>query len=211
MRRWTPMELAAALMLSGCFTSKTAMITAAVADTPFPDGATFTEFGNCATVTLLQGACTGYKAQGTGSVSLKQSVYTFNPDPGDDTAAVAAAQGGGGADMTALVKRIGDGLYVVQLPLGAPTSDASIPLDNYFYAFLRLEGKAAYVYIFTCEESGDRRYVRSGHLAAVTKSLFGASCEVGDVRKLAKIFRDRVANGAQPDKKFEFSAINPGV
>ena len=186
-------------MLSGCFASQKPLIAAASADRPFRDGATFTEYVNCATAVLL--GCTGYSAKGSGSLSIKNGAYVPKPDPGDDTAAKMAAQSGGG-DAPVLLKAMGDDLFLLQVSMDGEAS-ASMP-DKYIYQLVQIKGSTAYVYLMTCEENGDKRFVKSGQLTAITDAMMMATCEADDAQNLVKVFRDRLANGAVPNEKLVF-------
>lgn len=188
-----------ALMLSGCFASQKPLIAAGSADRPFADGATFTEYVNCATAVLL--GCTGYSAKGTGSLSIKNGAYVGNPDPGDDTAAKLAVQPGAGADSPVLLKAMGGDLFLLQVSMGGP--DASLP-DKYIYQLVQIKGATAYIYLMTCEENGDKRFVKSGQLTAITNAMMMATCETDDTQNLMKVFRDRLENGAVPNEKLVF-------
>ena len=190
--------IALGLMLSGCFASQRALIATGSADRPFRDGATFTEYVNCATAVLL--GCSGYSAKGSGSVSIKNGAYVGNPDPGDDTAAKMAAMGGGG-DAPVLLKAMGDDLFLLQLSMGQ--ASAGMP-DSYIYELLQIKGSTAYIYLMTCEENGDKRFVKSGQLTAITNAMMMATCEADDAQNLVKVFRDRLENGAVPNEKLVF-------
>lgn len=190
--------IAFACMLSGCFASQKPLIATSSADRPFSDGATFTEYVNCATAVLL--GCTGYSAKGTGSLSIKNGAYVANPDPGDDMAAKMAAQQGGG-DSPILLKAMGDDLFLLQVSMGGADTG---PSDKYIYQLVQIKGSTAYVYLMTCEENGDKRFVKSGQLTAITDAMMMTTCEADDAQNLMKVFRDRLENGAVPNEKLVF-------
>ncbi|HLZ82472.1 MAG TPA: hypothetical protein VKQ54_02825 [Caulobacteraceae bacterium] len=190
--------IALGLALSGCFASQKPLVATNATDRPFADGASFTEYVNCATAPLL--GCSGYSAKGTGSLGIKNGAYVGNPDPGDDMAAKMAAQGGGG-DSPFVLKALGGDLYLLQLSMAG--GDANMP-DKYIYELVQIKGSAAFVYEMSCEENGDKRFVKSGLLTAITNNMMMPTCEADDAQKLAKVFRDRLENGAVPNEKFEF-------
>jgi len=188
----------AVLCLSGCFAGRQPLISADKADVPFADGAKFVSFTNCASQGGQLLGCKGYKRNGSGTLSLDNGAYTVHPDPG--TVPVVPGLPAAGPDMTILIKNVGGELFVAQLPL---TDDTLGPSIKYIYEMLRITGHTAYVYAVLCEQNGDQAYVKSGALASISTELMLPTCEANSLAGLAKIFKDRLDNGAVPDQKLE--------
>jgi len=186
-----------ALCLSGCFVSRQPLITPDTADRPFADGAKVTDFVNCDSPggSLLD--CKGYKASGTGTLTLDHGAYVVQPDPASNP---FAGTQGPAQDLRVLLKNVGGDLYVAQLPWGDGTAGDD---DRYLYAMVRITGKTAYLYVVLCEQNGDQAYVKSGALSGISTKELAPACEANTLAGLATVFRDRLANGAIPDQKLE--------
>jgi hypothetical protein len=147
--------------------------------------------------------CTGYQSRGAAKLTVKDGLYTIHPDP--NPALAGLFPGGQVKDLSFRLGKVGDDLYVLQLPLG----DGGAPADatpQYLYELVRLQGQTAYLYEFDCEKNGDQAYVRSGDLARIGDSLLIPTCEPASLEGLGKVFADRLANGAPPDEKFEVAS-----
>ncbi len=185
-------------MLGGCFVSKQGVIQAADTAFPFADGAKYAASSNCAKSPLLD--CTGYKETESGVLRVKDGAYILQADPGSNPVYSLPAMKDATPPPIALQK-IGPDLYLGQTRLDAGDSDK--PAFAYFA--LRTEGKAAFTYVFQCEENGDKKYVTSGALAAISNEMLTPTCEAKDAAGLAAVFNDRLAGGAEPDAKYVFN------
>jgi len=198
-------SLSACLLLGGCFMGGKPLITTKTADYPFKDGVHFAEETNCAsTGQLVCNKNEKYHQVSTGTLHIKNKTYVLAPDP-NSTFAMAGA--GGGSDAAVLIKSVGDGYYVVQMDSGAaPGGDTGPGADmRYLYEFMKLDGKTAYAYSFTCEQNGDARYVKAGKLASIASVMGMPACHPNSLANLAAVFRDRVANGAVPSERIVFN------
>ncbi len=192
--------LASLLLLAGCFASREPLITAGMADTPFADGSRVVEFTNCAGASGTLIGCTGYKRDTAATLSLRDGEYVVHPDAASNALANLPGMKSAGQDTRFFVKSIGGDLYVVELPLG---DDAAASGPNYAYDLIRVAGDTAYFYAFSCEQNGDQAYVKSRALKGISSDLLVPTCEAASLAGLGVVFRDRIANGAVPDWKFE--------
>jgi hypothetical protein len=188
---------AVALGLSSCFASLQPLITASNAATPLSAGVV-TEYFNCDSDAGRLVGCTGYQSRSTAKLSVKDGVYTVHPDPNPALAKVFP--GGQVNDLSFRLGRVSGDLYVLQLPFG--DTDASSTSPQFVYELARLQGQTLFLYEFSCEQNGDKTYVRSGDLAKISDVLMVPTCEASSLDGLGKVFADRVANGAGPDEKF---------
>jgi hypothetical protein len=192
--------LGGALCLSGCFASKAALITPETADTPFGQAAKVTVYVNCASEGGSLLGCTGYKASGGGTLKLDHGAYIVEPDPASNPFANMAGAQGPAQDMHVMLKNVGGDLYVAQIPWGDGTASDE---DHDIYEMVRITGQTAYIYVVLCEQNGDQAYVKSGALTRISIQMLVPTCEADSLDGLATVFRDRIANGAIPDQKFE--------
>jgi hypothetical protein len=184
--------------LCACFGGAAPLVTAANAETPIPGGVV-TEYFNCASDAGRLVGCTGYQSRGTARLTVNDGVYTVHPDPNPALAAIFP--GGQVQDMSFMLGKIGDGLYAVQLPFDPSGQPSKGP--QYVYELARQDGDTLYLYEFSCEQNGDLAYVRAGALIRISDALLVPTCEPASLAGLGKVFTDRLANGAQPDEKFE--------
>ncbi|HVI04675.1 MAG TPA: hypothetical protein VM711_01095 [Sphingomicrobium sp.] len=192
--------------LAGCFTSYDPLIAANASDHPLAVGARFTDALNCASVSFGCDSRNGYRPISSGSIEMERGQYVLHFDPGSNLAlSLPAAQGANKPGL--LFKSIGRGLYVTQLdggPQDATGGDGAPP--RYLYALVRMQGDYLYIYKYMCEENGDVKYVKSGLLKSITSSFGMAICQPSDLRGLAEVFRDRLANGLAPSERLELKA-----
>jgi hypothetical protein len=198
-RPLTAFAMSAALFLSACFSSEQPLITAESADTPLPSGVKIADFTNCAGAAGQLMGCQGYRATGSEVLLLDGKTYVIRPDP--HSAPPALPAGIVSQDMRVLLKHADGELYIAQLPFDNKAAGSS----RYLYEAVRIHDRTAYIYNLLCEQNGDQAYVRSGALREISTALYMPTCEAASLSGLAKIFADRIANGAQPDRKFELS------
>lgn len=196
--------LAACLMLSGCFMSHKPLIASNTADFPFADGSHFIEETNCAgPAQIVCGSDQGYhQTASSGTMHITNGHYVVTPDPGST---FAASAGGGDSDPMLLLKGVGGGLYLAQMDMGSDGKSGPPGGGRYVYELLDVQGKDAYVYSFTCEQNGDAHYVKAGQLASITSTMGVPICNANSLANLAAIFRERIANGAQPSERMVFN------
>ncbi len=197
-RRIYAATLLAVLCESGCFASRQALITPETADFPFADGSKVVSFANCAAPGGLLLGCKGYKRNGSATLNIANGAYVIHPGPDGNPMANAPGMQGDGQDVRILIKNVGQMLYVAQLPVADKGPDAGV---QYIYEMLRVDRSTVYVYAVLCEQNGDQAYVKSGSLTAISTELLVPTCEADSLRGLAKIFHDRLTNGAIPDQK----------
>ncbi len=185
------MLLAPLLLLTACFASKAPLVSAANASWPIKDGAIVTAHSNCAvaseTEEKCQGRREGYVEEGKTRFTVTAAGYLATeipPKPKSD----------GHKDEIALFKDIGGGDYLMQVPLEL---DERRPFKA-MYVLMRFDGNIAYLHAPMCEKEG-KDLVREGLLK---ESGFFGVCEVGDLEKLATIFRRKVAAGSLPVSKW---------
>ena len=198
--------LALGVGLAGCFTSYDPLIAANASDHPLAVGTKFTDALNCASVSFGCDSPNGYRPLSTGSIEMERGQYVLHFDPGSNLAlSLPAAQGANKPGL--LFKSIGRDLYVTQLDAGPQDAAAGKGASpRYLYALVRMEGDYLYIYKYMCEENGDVKYVKSGLLKSITSSFGVAICQPTDLRGLAEIFQDRLANGLAPSERLELRA-----
>jgi hypothetical protein len=199
MRYLQMLMLGACLLLSGCFLSKTPLITPQTADHPLSEGVRLRHVVLCSASPSQQpigciGSSKSEEPYWTGTLKNVEGWYLL--DYGADPRA---------GKRKVLVKDIGRNFYIVQEDERFEAKPGALDVlfgQRYAYDLVRIDAKAVYLYGFQCT-TADRRWLKDKLLAAIDHD----NCIATSIDGLTKIFRERLSAGVKPRDRFDI--LNP--